>query len=287
MNLHDIKLGILGGGQLGKMLCLAASNWNLQTYVLDPSYDCPSSAVCTNFYSGDLNDYETVYKFGKMVDILTIEIEHVNTDALIRLKEEGLEVRPDPHILKIIQNKGTQKEFYTKNDLPTSDYKIAQNKEEIITCYENGDIKIPFVQKLCKLGYDGKGVKIVKSEDDLNELLDGKSVIEELVDIYKEISVIVSRNNMDQVECFPPVEMLFNSNANLVEYLICPTDLAESIVSDSYDLAINTIKAFDLYGILAVEMFVNNDNKILINEVAPRPHNSGHHTIEASITSQY
>ena len=197
MKLNDIRLGILGGGQLGKMLCHAASSWNVETYILDPSYDCPSSSVCTSFFLGDLNDYETVLKFGNQVDLLTIEIEHVNTDALLKLKELGVEVRPKPETLRIIQNKGEQKKFYSNNNLPTSPFLIVNNKEDVLQKLDSGEITIPFVQKTCKLGYDGKGVKVINTKADLNDLLESESVIENLIEIEKEISVIVCQNSRD------------------------------------------------------------------------------------------
>lgn len=287
MNLNDLKLGILGGGQLGKMLCLAASNWNLDTSVLDPSFDCPSALVATSFYKGDFRDYDDVYRFGNTVDLLTIEIEHVNVEALIKLKENGLEIRPAPEIIALIQNKGKQKEFYASKNLPTADFKIFKNKELILKSIELGELKFPFVQKLCKHGYDGRGVLVVKSEGDLRKLLDGESLIEKLVNIKKEISVMVAQNKKGEIRCFPPVDMVFNSKANLVEFLICPSSLSNEFKSEAISLAEKTIKLLGLCGILAVEMFIDIEDNILINEVAPRPHNSGHHTIEASYTSQY
>lgn len=287
MNFNNFKIGILGGGQLGKMLCLAASNWNLNTSVLDPSLDCPAAFVATNFYQGDFNNYDDVYNFGKNVDLLTIEIEHVNTDALFKLAELGLDIRPSPEILSLIKDKGKQKEFYAKKNLPTSGFKIFKNKEQILQAIQQKQLDIPFVQKSCRDGYDGKGVLLVKNQGDIDKLLDGESLVENLVDIQKEISVVVAQNKKGEIKSFPPVEMVFNSEANLVELLFCPADLNENLCKRAVHLAEETISSLNLYGILAVEMFLDSDNEILINEVAPRPHNSGHHTIEASYTSQY
>ncbi len=287
MDFNNFKLGILGGGQLGKMLCQAASKWNLNTSVLDPSYECPSAFVATNFYHGDFNNYDDVYKFGNNVDLLTIEIEHVNTDALFKLTELGLDVRPTPQILSLIKDKGEQKKFYKSKKLPTCDFEIYKDKNEILKAIELKKLGLPFVQKLCKGGYDGKGVLVVKNESDLKELLDGESLVEKLVDIQKEISVVAAQNKKGEIKCFPPVEMVFNSKANLVELLLCPADLNENLWKRAINLAEETISSLGLYGILAVEMFLDQSNEILINEVAPRPHNSGHHTIEASYTSQY
>ena len=287
MDFEQIKLGILGGGQLGKMLCLVASNWNLSTYVLDPSSDCPAASVCTGFSHGDFRNYEDVYAFGKNVDILTIEIEHVNLQALFRLQEEGVVIRPEPHALELIQDKAKQKKFYTSKRLPTADFSVFPGKEAIAAAVESGEIEIPFVQKLSKTGYDGRGVYVVKEKEQLGNLLEGESVVEDLVDVEKEISVIVSRNSAGETKCFPPVEMVFNSHANIVEFLISPFELNDALSVHACELAERTIKSFDMCGILAVEMFLSKKGDILINEAAPRPHNSGHHTIDAARTSQY
>jgi len=285
--LSDTKLGVLGGGQLGKMLCLEASNWHVQTYVLDPSGDCPSATVCSSFTRGDFRSYDDVYNFGRNVDILTIEIEHVNTDALQKLENEGLLIRPAVNILRTIQDKGEQKKFYTSNNIPTADYTICSKKDDVINALQKGNIEIPFVQKSRTLGYDGKGVKIIRSDNDLDSLLDGPCIVEDCISIKKEISVIAARNSEGQVKCFPPVEMVFNQEANLVDYLISPPDITEKQSSLAEDLAFKTINAYDLNGILAVEMFIDENDRLMVNEVAPRPHNSGHHTIESCITSQY
>ncbi len=287
MDFEHVRLGILGGGQLGKMLCLVTSNWNLSTYVLDPSPDCPAAFVCTEFSHGDFRNYEDVYAFGKNVDVLTIEIEHVNLQALFRLQEEGVVIRPEPHALELIQDKAKQKEFYVSKGLPTADFSVFPGKESIVAAVGSGEIKIPFVQKLSKTGYDGRGVYVVREEGQLEDLLEGESVVEDLVDVEKEISVIVSRNSAGETKCFPPVEMVFNSHANIVEFLISPCELGDTLSAWACELAERTIKSFDMCGILAVEMFLSKKGDILINESAPRPHNSGHHTIDAARTSQY
>ncbi|MCH7927153.1 MAG: 5-(carboxyamino)imidazole ribonucleotide synthase [Candidatus Dadabacteria bacterium] len=281
------KIGILGGGQLGKMLIQAASAWDIDIYVLDPTDDCPASKLATKFVKGDFKDYESVYNFGKLVDLITIEIEHVNTDALLRLKEEGTTIYPDPQTLKIIQDKGKQKNFFKDNNLKSANYKIYQDHEAILTDIEEGKLNLPFVQKVCRFGYDGRGVQLVNSKKDLDNLLKGQSIVEDLVDIGKELSVIVCRNKFGEIKTYDPFEMEFNKNANIVEYLISPARIEKNSRQIAIDLAENTIKAFELVGILAVEMFLDKDHNILINEVAPRPHNSGHHTIETALTSQY
>ena len=281
------KIGILGGGQLGKMLIQAASAWDIDIYVLDPTDDCPASKLATKFIKGDFKDYESVYNFGKLVDLITIEIEHVNTDALLRLKEEGKTIYPDPQTLKIIQDKGKQKNFFKDNNLISANYKIYQDHEAILSDIEKRKLNLPFVQKVCRCGYDGRGVQLVNSKKDLDNLLEGQSIVEDLVDIGKELSVIVCRNKFGEIKTYDPFEMEFNKNANLVEYLISPARINKDLSETAIDLAEKTMKAFELVGVLAVEMLLDRNDNILINEVAPRPHNSGHHTIETALTSQY
>lgn len=288
MNITGTKLGILGGGQLGKMLALAAHNWDVTTWVLDESKDFPAGPVCSHFVEGNFKNYDDVYRFGKQVDILTIEIEHVNTDALLRLEAEGLKIHPSPSKLNIIKDKGLQKEFYRKNNLPTSGFKLFEDEKAIRMALARGDLQFPFVQKLRTSGYDGRGVAVIRSAAELEErLLPGASVVEDLVDIEKEIAVIVARNERGEVVSFPSVEMEFNPVANLVEFLICPAAIDPVTEKAAETLAIQTIEAYDLCGLLAVEMFLTKDNRLLVNEVAPRTHNSGHHTIDSCYTSQF
>jgi 5-(carboxyamino)imidazole ribonucleotide synthase len=283
----EIKLGIIAGGQLGKMLVLSASNWNVNTYVLDKDDHCPAATSCTFFYKGDQLNFDDVYRFGQLVDVLALELENVNIDALKKLKQEGKRIYPDPDKLEIIQDKGLQKQFYEKIKVPSSSFLLFNGKQEIISAFESGMLTIPFVQKLRKGGYDGRGVSIIRSKHDLINLLDGASVVEELIDIDKEISAIVARNEREEVRCHPTVEMEFNPTANLVEKLICPSTLPEEIENEAENIAIKIITELNLYGLLAVEMFVDKNKKIWVNEIAPRPHNSGHHTIESAITSQF
>lgn len=284
----QLNISIVGGGQLGRMLSLAASNWSINTKILDPSSSCPAATVCTNFVQGDFNDYDTVYNFGKSADIITIEIENVNADALIQLEKEGKTVIPDPNVLKIIQDKGLQKHHYQHHQIPTSPFQLFSTEEEIVDAVDRGALAIPFVQKSRKAGYDGKGVSVIKTQKQLHEnLLKGPSVAENMIAIKKEIAVIVVKNKEGDVKCFPPVEMVFNETSNLVETLICPAQINDELAKAAESLAIKSINSFNLLGILAVEMFLDENNKLLVNEVAPRPHNSGHHTIEATITSQY
>ncbi|MDA9563663.1 5-(carboxyamino)imidazole ribonucleotide synthase [Flavobacteriales bacterium] len=283
----NLKLGILGGGQLGKMLCQVANNWDVKTYVLDPNANCSASGLCTKYEEGDFKDFETVYNFGKELDVVTIEIEAVNTDALIKLQNEGVKIFPDPRSIETIQDKGLQKQIFTNKDISTSPFCLFENAEEVRSAVNTGTISIPFVQKTRKDGYDGRGVKIVRSDEDLLDLLQGKCLVEDLVDLDKEIAVIVAQNDDGEISCFPPVEMEFNPQANLVEFLSSPSDLTEGQYQRANELAMETIKAFNVVGVLAVEMFIDSSGHILVNEIAPRPHNSGHHTIEANLTSQY
>ena len=283
----DFKLGIIAGGQLGKMLVLAASNWDVKTYVLDKDEHCPASTCCTHFVKGDHLKYEDVYNFGKMVDLITFEIESVNIDALKKLKEEGKRINPDPAILEIIQDKGLQKKFYYEHEILTAAFNISDDKDQLIEFIRQGEIKFPFVQKLRKGGYDGRGVSVIKSKEDLKYLLNSPSVIEEQINVFKEVSVIVARNKKAEVRCFPLVEMEFNEEANLVEKLFCPSTLSPELENRAYEIAENVITKFNMEGLMAVEMFLDKENNICVNEAAPRPHNSGHHTIESVITSQF
>ncbi len=283
----NLKLGIIAGGQLGKMLIQAASKWDIATYVLDPEPDCPAGKIATGYTQGNILNFDDVYNFGKTVDVLTFEIENVNTEALKKLQNEGVIVAPDPTVLELIQDKGLQKLFYEKNKLPTSPFLLVENKEEILSKIQSEEIKFPFVQKLRKGGYDGRGVAVIKSENDLEKLLPGASVIEELVSIKKEIAVIVARNKKGETQCFPAVEMDFNQETNLVEKLICPSSIDNNQKETAKALAEKLITALNIEGLLAVEFFIDEQENVIINEVAPRPHNSGHHTIESVVTSQF
>jgi len=283
----DKKLGILGGGQLGKMLIQAASKWDITICVLDPNPECSCAPYAHEFTVGKFSDYEAVLNFGRTVDVITIEIENVNTDALRKLQEEGKIVHPSPEVIDTIKDKGRQKTFYRDNELSTSDFKILNAKDDVLSKINSGDITLPFVQKLCREGYDGRGVVVIKSEGDLENLLEGETIIEPLVDIDKEISVILSRNESGEINVFPPVEMEFNPEANLVEMLLAPARIDENFASKAMDLGKQVIQSLNLVGVMAVEMFLTKKGEILINETAPRPHNSGHQTIEANESSQY
>jgi 5-(carboxyamino)imidazole ribonucleotide synthase len=277
------SIGILGGGQLGKMFLQKALDFNLDFYVLDPDPNCSCSAICKNFVQGDFKDFESVYNFGKQVDLITIEIEHVNIEALEQLEKEGKYVYPQPSLLRVIQDKGLQKIFYKENQIPTSPFELIKNKEEIFS-HKN---MLPVMQKLRKGGYDGKGVKAIKTEDDISQAFDAPSVIEKFADIAMEISVIVARNRSEEIKTFPVVEMVFNPEVNLVDNLLCPARIDTSLEKQAEEIAVKIADKLKIVGVLAVEMFITKNNEILVNEMAPRPHNSGHHTIEANMTSQY
>jgi len=279
----DLRLGILGGGQLGRMLIQEAINYNITTQVLDPDPDAPCKNLCDQFITGSLTDYDTVYNFGKKVDLITIEIEKVNVDALQKLEDEGVLVFPQARVIRLIQDKGLQKEFFKQNDIPSAPFRLISSKENLAEAGFN----YPYIQKLRKDGYDGRGVMKINSESDLSNAFKAPSLIEELIDFEKEISVIVARNENGQVKTFPLVEMEFNPEANLVEFLISPSTLSSTIQQKAEELAKRVAECLRITGILAVEMFLTRDGEILVNEVAPRPHNSGHQSIEGNYTSQF
>lgn len=280
-------IGILGAGQLGKMLALAAHPWDLPVWMLDRDEAYPGGAISNNFVCGDFKNYEDVLAFGRQVDIVTVEIEHVNTEALKILKAEGKIVHPDPEKLDIIKDKGLQKLFYQKNNLPTSPFTLFENEQEVRAGIQSQKITFPFVQKSRQAGYDGKGVAIIRDENDLNKLLPGGCVIEPLVDIAKEIAVVAARNLDGSIALFEPVEMQFHPTANLVELLFCPAALNSGQRNEVMELARKVIDTYSISGLLAIEFFLTNSGEWLINEVAPRPHNSGHHTINSCATSQF
>jgi 5-(carboxyamino)imidazole ribonucleotide synthase len=282
------KIGILGGGQLGKMLCLAAANWDFKTYILDPTIGCPASQVCTGFTQGDFNNYDDVMAFGRDMDVITIEIEHVNTDALRALQQMGKTVHPAPDALETIKDKGLQKLFYQEHNIPTARFELFDNEQDLRAAVESGDWQLPLVQKTRTAGYDGKGVAVLRTRADLdNKLLTGPCLAEALADIHTEIAVIAARNADGQVAVFPAVEMDFHPEANLVEFLLCPARISPLVEAEAEALAEQVIRTMDVCGLLAVEMFHTRSGELWVNEVAPRPHNSGHHTIDSAITSQF
>ena len=281
------KLGILGGGQLGKMMLYNTRKFDINTSVLDPNNEAPSRLGCNHFVQGDLMDFETVFNFGKKVDTLTIEIENVNVEALKALEKEGVKVYPDSNTLATIQNKAEQKRFYIKHQLPTAAFKAYNNKSTLEKAVSENVQSLPFVWKSARFGYDGNGVKIIRKHSDLDQLPNGECIAEDLIPFKNELAVIVARNPKGEIKSYPVVEMEFHPEANQVEYVLCPARIPESVAKKATDVALKTAAAFQHVGLLAVEMFLTQNDNILINEVAPRPHNSGHQTIEASQTSQF
>lgn len=282
----ELTLGILGGGQLGRMLIQSAINYNVTTHILDPDANAPCKHLCDSFTVGSLADYDTVYNFGKKVDVLTLEIEKVNVDALEQLEKEGVIIYPQPRVIRLIQDKGTQKQFFKDNNIPTADFELVKGS---LTEYLKKDdsFNLPFVQKLRRDGYDGKGVQIIRSEKDIDKAFTAPSLVERMVDFDKEIAVIVARSASGECTTFPAVEMEFHPEANLVEFLVSPAAIPPYLELKAENIALEIVEALDIVGLLAVELFVTKDGQILVNELAPRPHNSGHQTIEGNRTSQF
>jgi 5-(carboxyamino)imidazole ribonucleotide synthase len=276
-------LGVLGGGQLGRMLIQSAINYNQDIHILDPDPNAPCKDIAQHFEVGSLKDFDTVYSFGKNCDVITVEIEAVNTDALQRLADEGKSVFPQPHILKLIQDKREQKQFYQLHGIPTADFILTENKADVIAKKDF----LPAVNKLGKEGYDGRGVQILRKESDLEHAFDAPGLLEKLIDFDKEIAVTVARNSKGDLIAYPAVECAFHPTANLVEFLFAPAEISAEVEAKAQQIAKEVILKLDMVGILAVELFVTKSGEVLVNEIAPRPHNSGHHTIEANFTSQF
>jgi 5-(carboxyamino)imidazole ribonucleotide synthase len=274
-------LGVLGGGQLGRMLIQEAIDLDVDVHILDPSPDAPCRGLCSSFTVGDFRDKETVLAFGKGKDLITIEIEDVNVEALEILQSEGVRVCPDPRILKVIQDKGAQKQFYVDHRIPTSPFRLITDGSELSAS------DLPIVQKLRVGGYDGRGVQVLRTEESLSSAFNEPSVLEDLVDIQKELAVIVARNANGETKTFPVVELVFDPEANLVTYLFSPAQIDEKTAREADELACSVANALELEGILAVEMFLDTSGHLMVNECAPRTHNSGHHTIEGNYTSQF
>jgi len=281
--ISDLKLGILGGGQLGRMIIQEAINYNVTTLVLDPDADAPCKHICNHFITGSISDYDSVYNFGKKADIISIEIEKVNIEALEQLEKEGKLVFPQARVIRLIQDKGIQKQFFKENDIPTAPFQLVSNKKELV----NPNFPFPYMLKQRKDGYDGKGVMKINNIADIDNAFDSPSLIEELVDFEKEVAIIVARNSNGEMKTFPMVEMEFNAEANLVEFLISPSTYPDDLQHKAEEIAKNVALALNITGILAVEMFITKNGDILVNELAPRPHNSGHQTIEGNFVSQF
>lgn len=283
----NFTLGILGGGQLGKMMLYDTRKFDIKTHVLDPSAEAPCRIACDYFEQGDLMNFDTVYHFGKKVDVLTFEIEGVNVDALEKLASEGVTVYPAPETLRIIQDKGTQKEFYEQHEIPTAAFTLYPSKTALIEDYKEGSLKLPFVWKSRTGGYDGRGVQVIRTEEDLTFIPHDPCIAEDMIPFKNELAVIVARNPNGEMMTYPVVEMEFHPEANQVEYVICPARISDSVAQKARAVAEKVSMAFGHVGLLAVEMFQTEGDEILVNEVAPRPHNSGHYSIEASYTNQF
>lgn len=268
---------------MGRMLIQSCNNLGILSYVMDKTPRAPCASCCTDFTLGDGLDFDAVYEFGKKVDLLTVEIENLNVDALRKLKKEGLSIHPDPDVIALVQDKATQKEFFLKNKIPSAPFTKVDKKEDIA----NHSDFIPGIQKLRRAGYDGRGVYKIKRKEDIQNAFDAPSILEKPIDIAKEITVIVARNTKGEMKTFPPVEMEFNDEANILDFLVAPANISNEILQKANGVALTLAKELNMVGVLAVEMFITKDGELLVNELAPRPHNSGHHTIEANITSQY
>lgn len=277
------QLGVLGGGQLGRMLIQETINYNVHVHCLDPDPEAPCKDIANSLTVGSLNDFDTVYQFGQNKDVITVEIENVSIEALEQLEKEGKKVFPQPAVLKIIRDKGLQKQFYADNHIPTPAFYLIENSAEISKYMH----EFPIMQKMRTGGYDGKGVTALRTSNDLKTAFDVPSVLEKFVDFEKELSVIVARNENGETKVYPTVECEFSPEANLVEFLFSPADVNTTIEKAAEELAINVIDKLGMVGILAVELFLTKDGQLLVNEIAPRPHNSGHHTIECNVTSQF
>jgi len=278
-----LKAGILGGGQLGRMLLQAAANYPVETFVLENDAECPAAHLCDHFTKGDIRNFEDVYAFGKGMDALTIEIENVNIEALEKLESEGVKVYPKPSVLKIIKNKIFQKEYYKINEIPSPEFIITNNLEEL---KKAGDF-LPAVHKLGEGGYDGRGVQLLKRREDIDKGFDKPSVLEKMVAIHKEVAQMIAINEKGETALYPPVEMLFDPDLNMLDYQLCPAEIDIKTLWKVEAIALSVVRNFKSPGIFAIELFIDKNGDVLVNETAPRVHNSGHHTIEAHFSSQF
>lgn len=279
----SLKIGILGGGQLGRMLLQAAANYPVETYVMENDPQCPAAHLCDHFTKGDIRNFDEVYAFGQSLDAITIEIENVNTDALEKLESEGKKIYPRPAVLKTIRNKILQKEYYRHHEIPTAEFKITQTLAEL----QSNESFLPAVHKIGEGGYDGRGVQLLKSKDDLGKGFDAPSVLEKMIPVAKEIAQMVAVTQTGETVLYPPVEMVFDPSLNLLDYQLCPAEIDEKTVWKIEAIALSVVRNFKSPGIFAVELFLAKNGDVLVNETAPRVHNSGHHTIEAHYSSQF
>jgi len=277
------KIGILGGGQLGRMLLQAAANYPIEPWLMENDAECPAAHLCYHFVKGDIKDFDAVYSFGKNLNAITIEIENVNVEALEKLETEGVRIYPKPSVLKTVKNKILQKQYYQRYEIPTAEFVITKNLQEL----DSRKNFLPAVHKLGEGGYDGRGVQVLETIEDVGKGFDKPSVLEKLVNIHKEIALIVAINEKKETAIYPPVEMLFDPDLNVLDYQLCPADLDEKILWKLEAIALTVVRHFDSPGIFAIEMFTDKKGDVFVNETAPRVHNSGHHTIEAHYSSQF
>jgi 5-(carboxyamino)imidazole ribonucleotide synthase len=278
-----LKIGILGGGQLGRMLLQAAANYPIETHILENDPECPAAHLCHHFTEGDITDFNTVFNFGKGLDAITIEIENVNVEALEKLEADGVKVYPNPSVIKIIRNKIFQKSYYAENNIPTAEFKIVSNRTDMAEF----DYLFPAMYKMAEGGYDGKGVQNINSREEITDMFAGPGVLEKKVSIHKEIALMIAVNDKGETVLYPPVEMLFDPILNLLNYQLCPAELGTQTLYKAEAIAMAVVRNFKSSGIFAVEMFIDKNGDVLVNETAPRVHNSGHHTIEAHYCSQF
>jgi len=277
------KIGILGGGQLGRMLLQASANYPVETFVLENDNECPAAHLCHHFTKGDIKDFDAVYNFGKGLDAITIEIENVNVAALEKLEAEGVKIYPKPTVLRTIKNKILQKQYYQQHSIPSPEFIITDSLAEL----KQQEKFLPAVHKIGEGGYDGKGVQLLKKKEDIAKGFDAPAVLEKMVNIHKEIAQMIAINEKGETALYPPVEMLFDPNLNLLDYQLCPAELSPQTLYKVEAIALAVVRNFNSPGIFAIEMFVDKNGDVLVNETAPRVHNSGHHTIEAHYCSQF
>jgi 5-(carboxyamino)imidazole ribonucleotide synthase len=278
-----MKAGILGGGQLGRMLLQAAANYVVETHVMEKDEDCPAAHLCHHFVHGDIQDFESVYKFGKNLDVVTIEIEAVNIDALEKLESEGIRIIPKTSAIRTIKNKISQKEFYKEKGIKSPEFLVTENVEQLKTLQSF----FPAVHKIALGGYDGRGVQLLRTKEDMENGFNAPSVLEKLIEIRKEIAVMVAMNDAGETALYPAAEMVFNPALNLLDFQISPAEVEKDTLLKAEALALKVVKELNSPGIFAVEMFVDDNNEVWVNETAPRVHNSGHHTIEGNYCSQF
>ena len=280
-NYSSLKLGIIGGGQLGKIMSQKAKKMGFHVTILDPTFNCPAAQVSDKHIMGGFHDKDKLEQLVQETDVTTFELEHVETSILKELYDNGHNIHPSPYVIELIQNKYEQKKLLDQRGIPVPKYKNVESKKDLES------FGFPVIQKSKLEGYDGKGVMMLKTPKDLEHAIESESFIEELVDIDKELAVIVARNIEGEIKCYPVVEMLFDDRTNICDIVMAPAKISKEIEERSVKISIESIKVLDGVGIFGVELFLTKSGDILVNEIAPRPHNSGHYTVEACATSQF